>query len=150
MKTYTQPPPILPTITKIELDKDLNSDNNRFKFPKRPAGIKKGYYHEDERDILDHLLTNTQMLDSKHLNPDKLVESVNSRPTSGGQFDNPTNSGLQYLNYFNVKDEHQALSIPNNTLMADLNEYEPVYQYKLNSDVGEPTSSITGIIKRNN
>jgi len=104
MKTYTQPPPILPTITKIDLDKDISSDG-KFQFPKRPKGMKKGYYHEDDdRDILDHLLSNTKMIDSKPTNPNKMVETVDSRPGSTHEYDG--GSGLQYLNYFNVKDEH--------------------------------------------
>lgn len=126
MKTYTQPPPILPTNTKIELEKEI-FPGDKFKFPNKPKGMNKGYYHEDERDTLDHLLTNTKMIDSKPNNPTNLVESLNTKPEADNEYNNPTTSGLEYLNYFNVKDENKAVAIPQSTLMADLNDYEPVY-----------------------
>jgi hypothetical protein len=147
MKGYTQPPSILPTVTKIEVDKEIGSE--AFQFPKRPPHLRAtNYYKEsEERDILDHLLTNTKMLDLR-IKPEKLVETIDTRPeSSGSQFD-PTTSGLKYLGYFNTPDLHQAIRIDDSSKRFNLPDEDDDLHTKFY--IPEDSNSVAGILRRNN
>ncbi len=110
MKTFTDPPAIIPTVTRIEIDKELSG--HKFEFPQKPSHLKRvGYSKEEkERDILDHLLSNTKMIETR-LNPDKLVHSIDQRPDSQGSNFDGTHSGIRYLSYFNSPEMNCGIPI---------------------------------------
>jgi hypothetical protein len=149
MKTYTQPPAILPTVTRIEIDKELLSNhNNNFEFPTKPAHLRRANYfkEEQERDILDHLLSNTKMVDLR-MKPDRLIETIDARPDSGG-FD-ASNSGLKYLGYFNTPDVHQGIKIDDSSKRFDIpDDIEGMRSYGYSST--EDGSGIASILRKNN
>jgi hypothetical protein len=148
MKSYTQPPPILPTVTKIEIDKEIGTEG--FQFPKRPPHLRTNYYNEEnERDILDHLLSNTKMLDLR-IKPEKLVETIDTRPeSSGSQFD-PTTSGLKYLGYFNTPDLHQAIRIEDSSKKFNLPDDDDDINHIKFTSATEDSGGIASLLKKNN
>ena len=151
MKTYTQPAAILPTITKIESEKELTGRD--FNFPKRPPHMRYvGREYDRDGDILDQLLSNTKMVDLR-VKPERMVQQLEARPESSSSNFSGTQSGLKYLNYFNLPDAHQGIKLDDARRGVYIPEESErggalTRDYILGSDEGPGT--VAGILQRNN
>jgi len=95
-----QMPSILPTVTRIALDRESNPE---FEFPK-------GYgLYGREMDVIDALLANK----SNHLNKQGFSEEGGLAPKFDAPYPETSafDSGVKYLSYFNNSDTHNGIDI---------------------------------------
>jgi hypothetical protein len=156
MKTYTQPAAILPTITRIESERDLT--NRDFEFPKRPPHMRYVGRGNDEADLnFDQLLTNTKMVDLR-VKPERLVQQIDARPDSSASSFDATKSGVKYLNYFNLPEARQGIKIDETRAFSVASDSETTgrgrrrggnAKYTWGQD-DDGTGTVAGILQRNN
>ncbi len=93
-----QTPSILPTVTRISLDRETNPE---FEFPQGNG--------RREIDVIDALLANRTNLVNKHgyTDENRLVPKFDAPFPETSAFD----SGIKYLSYFNNEDTHTGIDI---------------------------------------